>query len=133
TGPSDLRLALHATATSRPRSPVRRLRHQPGRRICAWLFMRLQPPALDRPYDACATNRAVGSAPGSSCDCNLPPSIARTTLAPPTGPSDLRLALHATATSRPRSPVRRLPHQPGRRICAWLFMRLQPPALDRPY
>src|SRR5207245_9597574 len=82
----------HAASTSGPPSPVRGDRHQPGRRICAWLLMRLRPPALHRPYEAIGTNRAVGSAPGCSCGCALRPSIARTRRAPPSGPSEPRLA-----------------------------------------
>ena len=53
---------------------------RPGLRICAWSFMRLRPPALDRPCDDCR----------------------------PSGPPDLRLVFHAATTSGPRSPVRRL-------------------------
>src|SRR5204863_5789150 len=58
---------LHAASTSGPRSPGRDSSHRPGRRICAWLFMRLRPPALDRPGAIHHTGRAEGSAPGSSC------------------------------------------------------------------
>ena len=65
-------------------------------------FMRLRPPALDRPCDSTSP-----SGPADlrlcSCGCDLRPSIARAT---------------------PR-------HRPGLRICA-VFMRLRPPALDRP-
>src|SRR4051794_31357866 len=106
TGPPDLRLANHAATTSGPLSPAHRggtdrasgsaprcscgydLRpsiaraprwHRPGLRICASLFMRLRPPALYRPRTAVA----------------------------PTGPPDLRLAVHAATTSGPLSPAHR--------------------------
>src|SRR5207244_6456424 len=147
--PADLRLAdagdarapldhlrviddTHSASTSGPRSPVQPLPHQPGRRICAWLLTRLRPPALDHPSNPCRTNRAVGSAPGYSCGFDLRPSITRPTLAAPTGPSALRPATYACSTSGPRSPVQPLPHQPGRRRCALLPMRVRPPALDHP-
>ena len=67
----------HAAATSGPRTPAPR-RYDPGLRICAWLLMRLRPPALER------LRRAARRS----------------------GPPDLRLAAHAAATSGPRTPRR---------------------------
>ncbi len=97
---------VHAATTSGPRTPMRRSanvrasgsapgcscgydlrpsnadatqRECPGLRICAWLFMRLRPPALERRCDAARMS----------------------------GPPDLRLAVHAATTSGPRTPMRR--------------------------
>src|SRR5438270_694375 len=48
----DLTVAIHAASTSGPRAPVRGADEKPGLRICAWLFMRLRPPALEHPCEA---------------------------------------------------------------------------------
>src|SRR5207244_265721 len=56
------------------------------------LYMRLRPPALDRPGWLQPRDRASGSAPGSLCGCDLRPSTAELTS----------------------------PHCPGLRICARL-------------
>src|SRR5439155_12166742 len=42
-----------------------------GLRICAWLLMRLRPPALRHPCGSAGTVRAPGSAPGYSCGFDL--------------------------------------------------------------
>src|SRR5204862_1075932 len=125
---SGLRLATHAATTSGPRSPVR-CRTTPGPPVCAWLLMRLRPPALGRPCDA-GPRPGLRSAPGYSCGYDLRPSIARA-MQDHARASGLRLATHAATTSGPRSPVR-CRTTPGPPVCAWLLMRLRPPALDRP-
>src|SRR5439155_13637085 len=90
--------ALHAASTSGPPSPARSEEHGPGRRICAWPFMRLRPPALHHPREARNTVRAVGSAPGPSCGFDLRPSITRAKRGTRSGPSDLPLALHCSSS-----------------------------------
>src|SRR2546423_13179769 len=92
-------------------------------------LIRLRPPALDRPCDD-QPRPGLRSAPGYSCGSDLPPSIARATINHDRA-SGLRLATHAAPASGPRSPVRRSTTT-GPPVCAWLLMRLRPPALDRP-
>ena len=96
-----------STATRRPCSARRRQIAAPMPAAppvtTATLLMRLRPPALERPHD----------------------------LRRPSGPPDLRLDAHAAPTSGPRTPARPFVDRPGLRICAWMLMRLRPPALAR--
>src|SRR5439155_25831449 len=85
------------------------------------MFMRLRPPALDRPRNAIA-RPGLRSAPGGSCGFDLRPSIARATRSRDRA-YGLRLAAHAASTSGPRSPAER-DRATGPTVCAGLLMRL---------
>src|SRR4029077_4016742 len=71
---------LHSFPTRRSSDLVRLLVTKPGLRICAWLLMRLRPPAL---HHACAVSS-------------------------PTGPPDLRLAAHQPLDNSGEMPRRRV-------------------------
>src|SRR5665213_4437711 len=120
-----LRLGTHAAATSSAASPMHG-HHAPALTACAWVLMRLRPPALHLQCTG-TTRPRLRPAPGYSCGCDLQRCISNAR-APRARAYGLRLGTHAAATSSAASPMHGH-HAPALTACAWVLMRLRPPAL----